>query len=84
MERSEGLTRHARRWVGIQHNDLKSQLRVIAAHNHATDNEVPRQLPVGHPLFMMGSSHLRLVASQIVEEWTVFDEVAVLAQAYRN
>ena len=42
------------------------------------------QLPVGRPVFMMGSSHLRLAASLIVEEWTVFDEVAVLAQAYRD
>ena len=42
------------------------------------------QLSVGRPVFMMGSSHLRLAASRIVEEWTVFDEVAVLAQAYRD
>ncbi len=41
-------------------------------------------LPVGRPVFMMGSSHLRLDGPRIVEEWTVFDEVAVLAMAYRG
>ena len=33
---------------------------------------------------MMGSSHLRLNGPLVVEEWTVFDEVAVLAMAYRD
>jgi predicted ester cyclase len=42
------------------------------------------QLPVGRQVFMMGSSHLRLDGPRIVEEWTVFDEVAVLAMAYRD
>ena len=41
-------------------------------------------LPVGRPVFMMGASHLRLDGARIVEEWTVFDEVAVLAMAYRG
>ena len=40
-------------------------------------------LPVGRPVYMMGVSHLRLEGARIVEEWTVFDEVAVLAMAYR-
>ncbi len=42
------------------------------------------QWPVGRQVFMMGSSHLRLDGPLIVEEWTVFDEVAVLAMAYRD
>lgn len=42
------------------------------------------QLPVGRQVFMMGISHLRLEGPMIVEEWTVFDEVAMLAMAYRG
>ena len=42
------------------------------------------QWPVGRQVFMMGSSHLRLDGPLVVEEWTVFDEVAVLAMAYRD
>ncbi len=42
------------------------------------------ELPLGKPVFMMGSSHLRLAGPRIVEEWTVFDEVAVMAMAYRG
>ena len=41
------------------------------------------EMPAGRPVFMMGVSHLRLAGDRIVEEWTVFDELAVLAQAYR-
>jgi predicted ester cyclase len=41
------------------------------------------RLPAGRPVFMMGISHLRLDGPRIVEEWTVFDEVAVMAMAYR-
>ncbi len=41
------------------------------------------KLPVGRPVFMMGSSHLRLDGPRVVEECTVFDEVAVMAMAYR-
>ena len=40
--------------------------------------------PEGRPALMMGMSHLRLAGRQIVEDWTVFDEVGVLAQAYRG
>lgn len=43
-----------------------------------------RRLPVGRPVFMMGISHLRLDGPKIAEEWTVFDEVAVMAMAYRG
>ena len=40
--------------------------------------------PAGRPVSMMGISHFRFgEAGLIVEEWTLFDEVAVLAQAYR-
>ena len=42
-----------------------------------------RQIPVGRPVYMMGSSHFRLNGPRVVEEWTVFDEIAVMALAYR-
>ena len=32
----------------------------------------------------MGMSHMRFDGAFVVEEWTIFDEVAVLAQAYRR
>ncbi|MGB6229466.1 MAG: ester cyclase [Litorimonas sp.] len=42
------------------------------------------ECPAGKPVFMMGASHLRFGTSgKLVEEWTVFDEVGVLIQAYR-
>jgi predicted ester cyclase len=40
-------------------------------------------VPAGQPVTMMGMSHFRFAGARIVEEWTLFDEVAVLAQAYR-
>ena len=39
--------------------------------------------PAGRPVSMTGISHLRLLEGRIVEEWMLFDEVAVLVQAYR-
>jgi predicted ester cyclase len=42
------------------------------------------ECPSGKPVFMMGVSHLRFAGGQIVEEWMIFDELGVLAQAYRN
>ena len=41
------------------------------------------KVPAGKPVFVMGASHFRFGSGRIVEEWTVFDEVGVLAQAYR-
>ena len=41
------------------------------------------ELSAGRPVYMMGVSHLRLDGPLIVEEWTVFDEIAVMAMAYR-
>ncbi len=40
-------------------------------------------VPDGKPVFVMGMSHMRFGNGHVVEEWTVFDEVGVLAQAYR-
>lgn len=42
------------------------------------------ECPEGRPVFMMGISHLRLGPDgRIAEEYMIFDEVGVLAQAYR-
>ena len=41
-------------------------------------------VPAGRQVGVMGMSHLRFRGGLVVEEWTIFDEVAVLAQAYRQ
>lgn len=41
-------------------------------------------VPAGKPVSIMGASHMRFGNGYVVEEWTVFDEIAVLAQAYRS
>ncbi len=40
-------------------------------------------VPSGQPVAMIGMSHFRFDGGRIVEEWTLFDEVGVLVQAYR-
>jgi SnoaL-like polyketide cyclase len=41
-------------------------------------------VPAGRPVSIMGSSHFRFGNGLIVEEWTVFDEIGALMQAYRS
>lgn len=41
-------------------------------------------LPAGRGVAVMGMSHMRFAGPVIIEEWTIFDEVAVLIQAYRG
>lgn len=41
-------------------------------------------VPPGRPVSIMGMSHLRFAGPLVVEEWTIFDEVAILVQAYRS
>ena len=36
--------------------------------------------PTGHRLFVMGMTHLHVVNGLVVEEWVVYDELAMLAQ----
>lgn len=40
--------------------------------------------PGGQQVSMLGMSHFRFKGPKIVEEWTLFDEVGVLTQAYRS
>ena len=42
------------------------------------------EVPSGHAVSMMGISHFRFYGEKIVEEWTLFDEVAMLVQVYRE
>ena len=41
------------------------------------------EVPAGRPVGIMGMTHFRFAGPIVVEEWTIFDEVAILAQAYR-
>jgi predicted ester cyclase len=36
--------------------------------------------PTGHRLFVLGVSHFHVIDGRIVDEWTVYDELALLAQ----
>ena len=40
-------------------------------------------MPAGRPVAMIGMSHYRFDSDAIVEEWSVFDDVAVMVQACR-
>ena len=59
-------------------------VRWVLAGRSARGGVLGHELPEGRPVFLMGSSHLRLDGPRVVEEWTVFDEVTVLAMAYRE
>lgn len=59
-------------------------VRWVLSGNSARGGLLGNALPVGRPVYMMGVSHFRLMGPLIVEEWTVFDEIAVLAMAYRT
>jgi predicted ester cyclase len=39
-------------------------------------------LPTGKPVYVLGISQFRLENQHIVEEWTLFDEIAILRQCY--
>ncbi len=41
-------------------------------------------LPEGKPIAIRGSSHFRFGGGSVVEEWTVFDELAAITHAYRS
>ena len=41
-------------------------------------------VPTGKPVALRGSSHFRFGGGYVVEEWTVFDELDALIQAYRT
>lgn len=41
------------------------------------------EVPNGRPVAMIGMSHFRFEQNKIVEEWTLFDEIGLLVQAYQ-
>ncbi len=59
-------------------------VRWLLSGSSARGGLLGNALPAGKPVYMMGTSHFRLDGPKIVEEWTVFDEVAVRAMAYRG
>lgn len=59
-------------------------VRWVLAGSSARGGILGEEIPVGRPVFMMGVSHFRLRGMWIVEEWTVFDEIGVMAMAYRG
>jgi predicted ester cyclase len=47
-----------------------------------TQQEVFAACPArGQPLFILGVTHWRVLAGRIISEWTVFDELALMAQS---
>jgi steroid delta-isomerase-like uncharacterized protein len=40
--------------------------------------------PTGKPVYVLGISHFRLEDGRIAEEWTLFDEIAILRQSYAS
>lgn len=39
--------------------------------------------PTGAPILVLGESHYRVKDGRVIEEWTVFDELAILTQVHR-
>lgn len=40
--------------------------------------------PTGKPIYVLGMSHFRFEGDRVVEEWTVYDELAILRQTYAH
>ena len=55
--------------------------RWAAAGSHA--DTFAGAVATGKPVFVLGVSHWRIAAGRVVAEWTVFDQLAVLAQVFR-
>jgi predicted ester cyclase len=59
-------------------NDHHVAVRWAVAGDHAGD--LLGVAATGKPVFVMGSTHWRIVADRIALEWTIFDGMGVLAQ----
>lgn len=64
VESEEGGTKYAIRWT-------------LDGHHLGYG---PLGAPTGHPLFVMGVTHLHVRDGKIVDEWAVYDELSMLAQ----
>lgn len=40
--------------------------------------------PSGKPVYVLGISHFRFEGDRVVEEWTLYDELAILRQIYAH
>jgi predicted ester cyclase len=60
-----------------EHNQ-RIAVRWSVAANH--EGEFANQSATGKPVYILGVTHWQLVDGRIAAEWTVFDELAVLAQ----
>jgi pimeloyl-ACP methyl ester carboxylesterase/predicted ester cyclase len=64
VESEEGGTKYAVRWT-------------LDGHHLGYG---PLGAPSGHPLFVMGVSHYHVRDGKIIDEWSVYDELSMLAQ----
>ncbi|MBW6526562.1 alpha/beta fold hydrolase [Sphingomonas sp. RHCKR7] len=64
VESEEGGTKYAVRWT-------------LDGHHLGYG---PLGAPTGHPLFVMGVSHYHVRDGKIIDEWSVYDELSMLAQ----
>ena len=53
----------------------------VAGHQSGALGDVPAS---GKPVYLVGATHWREVQGRIVAEWTVFDEIALMAQILRR
>ncbi len=68
--------------IPYQDNDLDVAIRWTLTGLH--DKQGIYGAPSHKDLLILGCTHWRLVNDKIAEEWTVFDELAVLRQIYTN
>lgn len=68
--------------IPYQDDDLDVNIRWTLTGLH--DKEGIYGAPSHKDLLILGCTHWRLVNDKIAEEWTVFDELAVLRQIYTN
>jgi predicted ester cyclase len=59
-------------------NSLRVAVRWSIAAKH--EGEFAGQAASGKPMYILGVTHWHIVAGRIVAEWTIFDELALLAQ----
>jgi pimeloyl-ACP methyl ester carboxylesterase/predicted ester cyclase len=64
VESEEGGTKYAVRWT-------------LDGHHLGYG---PLGAPTGHPLFVMGVTHYHIRDGKIIDEWSVYDELSMLAQ----
>lgn len=65
-------------WQPVDRDGLRIAVRWCAAGVHTGDYlGIPA---TGRPVFVLGSTHWRIVGERIATEWTVFDQLGVMAQ----